>query len=185
MRLRTSDAGLSLWGAIALLRMTDWPAGPGISLPAARPSRYSGLSCRLQIIGGHHLLVQAVLLLAVQQRKFRASSPAVFSTLAQRLCFIVAKMLAPNATMNNSSTTIELQSRPATTDSQVAILDERNRTAPGEKLPEAESPPADPPAEAEASGQEITGIKLFGILASVTLSAFLMLLDGSIIGVVS
>ncbi|BCS21712.1 MDR family MFS transporter [Aspergillus puulaauensis] len=92
-------------------------------------------------------------------------------------------MLAPNATMNNSSTTIELQSRPTTTDSQAAILDERNRTAPGEKLPEAESPPADPPAEAEASGQEITGIKLFGILASVTLSAFLMLLDGSIIGV--
>lgn len=88
--------------------------------------------------------------------------------------------------MNDSTTTIELQSRPTTTDSRAEILYERNRTAAGEKLPvpEAESPPADPPAEAEPSGQQITGIKLFAILASVTLSAFLMLLDGSIIGVV-
>ncbi|OJJ08177.1 hypothetical protein ASPVEDRAFT_89407 [Aspergillus versicolor CBS 583.65] len=94
-------------------------------------------------------------------------------------------MLAPGATMNDSTTTIELQSRPTTTDSRTEILYERNRTASGEKLPgpEAESPPADPPAEAEPSGQQITGIKLFAILASVTLSAFLMLLDGSIIGV--
>ncbi|KAL4923298.1 MDR family MFS transporter [Aspergillus undulatus] len=56
-----------------------------------------------------------------------------------------------------------------------------------EKRGDEESPSADPPAEAEAGqaapAQGITGLKLFGILASVTLSAFLMLLDGSIIGV--
>lgn len=33
--------------------------------------------------------------------------------------------------------------------------------------------------------ERVTGLKLFAILASVTLAAFLMLLDGSIIGVVS
>lgn len=33
--------------------------------------------------------------------------------------------------------------------------------------------------------QHVTGLKLFAVLASVTLAAFLMLLDGSIIGVVS
>lgn len=37
----------------------------------------------------------------------------------------------------------------------------------------------------EQSHEHITGFKLFGVLASVTLAAFLMLLDGSIIGVVS
>lgn len=37
----------------------------------------------------------------------------------------------------------------------------------------------------EENHEYITGFKLFAVLASVTLAAFLMLLDGSIIGVVS
>jgi hypothetical protein len=37
----------------------------------------------------------------------------------------------------------------------------------------------------EENHEYITGFKLFVVLASVTLAAFLMLLDGSIIGVVS
>jgi hypothetical protein len=40
-------------------------------------------------------------------------------------------------------------------------------------------------AKAESHHEHITGLKLFACLASVTLAAFLMLLDGSIIGVVS
>ena len=45
------------------------------------------------------------------------------------------------------------------------------------------------PSGGASKGQEsleyITGFKLFAVLASVTLAAFLMLLDGSIIGVVN
>lgn len=40
-------------------------------------------------------------------------------------------------------------------------------------------------SKGEDSHEYITGFKLFAVLASVTLAAFLMLLDGSIIGVVS
>lgn len=40
-------------------------------------------------------------------------------------------------------------------------------------------------AKAEEKREHVGGFKLFTILASVTLAAFLMLLDGSIVGVVS
>lgn len=40
-------------------------------------------------------------------------------------------------------------------------------------------------SKGEENHEYITGFKLFAVLASVTLAAFLMLLDGSIIGVVS
>lgn len=40
-------------------------------------------------------------------------------------------------------------------------------------------------ANDEGNQEYATGLKLFSILASVTMAAFLMLLDGSIIGVVS
>jgi len=61
---------------------------------------------------------------------------------------------------------------------------ETKLAGPGEKEGDVESP-VDPSADSEQNRQQITGLQLFAILASVTLSAFLMLLDGSIIGVVS
>lgn len=48
---------------------------------------------------------------------------------------------------------------------------------------EAETPGCD--SKEEENHEYITGLRLFAVLASVTLAAFLMLLDGSIIGVVS
>lgn len=73
------------------------------------------------------------------------------------------------------------QQSPSTTETHAG---ETKLAEPGEKDGDVESPVADPSADDEQNRQQITGLKLSAILASVTLSAFLMLLDGSIIGVV-
>ncbi|KAL4792163.1 major facilitator superfamily domain-containing protein [Aspergillus venezuelensis] len=99
--------------------------------------------------------------------------------------------------MNDEPVALQTWSRPNTreSDARTQNTEESSRTPWTqqehgstarviEKPGDEESSAADPPAEAAAvQAPGVTGFKLFGILASVTLSAFLMLLDGSIIGV--
>ncbi|KAL4914771.1 major facilitator superfamily-domain-containing protein [Aspergillus aurantiobrunneus] len=70
------------------------------------------------------------------------------------------------------------QRRRFTDESEAVILNGEAKAGAGEKRDDVERN-----AETEQPAQRISGVKLFAVLASVTLAAFLMLLDGSIIGV--